>query len=438
MDLPTPAPLEIRDPIHGAIPVDKAELAVVDDPYIQRLRGIRQLGFSHLPFPGATHSRYAHSLGAMHLAGKAFDACFRDHPFSTPERHLAYRHCVRLAALCHDVGHAPFSHAAEFAMPPLAALEIDAYDPARVAGRLQQRATHEDYTVALVTRTSLGRAIATNFGFRPEHVAALISPDVVVDDDFFVDRGYDLRDVFSQIISSDLDVDRLDYLVRDSYYTGARYGQVDVHWLISNLTRHVGPDGRVGLAFDRRALYAFDDFLIARFHMFVMVYFHQKSIAYEELLKRFMRDPDSDYRLPSDLDAYVECDDVQLWSHLRRSTSPWARRVVEHRPYRVVVEAHGVPGDDVDTHDGLEPHRQALEAAGIDVISASAIGRLFGEDKPGRPPVYVRYRRWDLGERFVPLGEATEIVQRSHEARRISRLYVAAEDLDRAREICAG
>ena len=116
MDNQGKPPQEIRDPIHGAIPVDDAEIAIIDHPFIQRLRGIRQLGFSHLPFPGATHTRYNHSLGVMHLAGRAFDACFRDEPFSTPEVQQSYRHCLRLAALCHDSGHAPFSHAAEFAI----------------------------------------------------------------------------------------------------------------------------------------------------------------------------------------------------------------------------------------------------------------------------------------------------------------------------------
>ena len=78
MDNQGKPPQEIRDPIHGAVPVDDVEIAIIDHPFIQRLRGIRQLGFSHLPFPGATHTRYNHSLGVMHLAGRAFDACFRD------------------------------------------------------------------------------------------------------------------------------------------------------------------------------------------------------------------------------------------------------------------------------------------------------------------------------------------------------------------------
>ena len=234
-----PRSFEIRDPIHGAVGVSGDERAVVDHPFVQRLRGIRQLGFSHLPFPGATHSRYAHSIGAFHLAGAAFDAAVRDDPFSSPARRAALRSAVRLAALCHDLGHAPFSHAAEFAMPSLHALGIAACAPARVAGRLHQRASHEDYTVAILTGSSLAQTIAAHFPFSPLHVAALVSPDVDVPDDFFVDRGLDFRGLLSQLISSELDVDRLDYLGRDSYFSGARYGQVDVNWILSSLEWYV-------------------------------------------------------------------------------------------------------------------------------------------------------------------------------------------------------
>ena len=133
-----------------------------------------------------------------------------------------------------------------------------------------------------------------------------------VEDDFFEDHGFDVRPLLSQLISSDLDVDRLDYLVRDSYYTGARYGQIDTHWLVSSLSRHVDEQGRVCLALDERALYAFDDYLVARFHMFLMVYFHQKSVAYEEMLRRHVEDgvAESGFRLPADFDAYLDTDDA--------------------------------------------------------------------------------------------------------------------------------
>jgi uncharacterized protein len=422
MDRPSNPPLEIRDPIHGAVTVDSSEAMVIDHPFVQRLRGIRQLGFSHLPFPGATHTRYNHSLGVMHLAGRAFDACFRDTPFENMEAQRNYRHCVRLAALCHDLGHAPFSHAAEFAMPPLRALGIRCYDADLVGHRLDVRATHEDYTIAILTQSSLADLIRLHFGFKPEHIARLVSHEVVIDDDFFVHQGFDLRYLLSQLISSDLDADRLDYLVRDSYFTGARYGQTDVNWLVSNMARHVDQKGRVSLAIDRRALYAFDDFMIARFHMFVMVYFHQKSVAYEEMLKLYMQSSACEYRLPAEPEAYRRTDDAHLLAHLRASDDEWARRIVELAPLRVVFEGIGVDGE-----NQLTVRQERLSAAGIFACAVPGHGVVYGQRKPGMPPIYVVDRHQNSGH-VQPVEEATVIFDRYQNERCVSRLYVRPED----------
>ena len=427
---PAAPPFEIRDPIHGSVPVSESELAVLDFPFVQRLRMIRQLGFSYLPFPGATHSRYAHSVGAMHLAGRAFDACFRDHPFSAPAVRHRYRTLVRMGALCHDLGHAPFSHSTEFAMPPLRALGIDVYDPGRVAARLDERASHEDYTVAILMRSGLGEVLRERHPFGPEHIAALVSPDIRVEDDLFRDEGRDYKTILSQLVSSQLDVDRLDYLVRDSYYTGARYGEIDLDWLLSNLTQHADEQGRVSLAIDGRAIYAFDDFTIARFHMFVMVYFHQKSLVYEEMLKRYVSSPDCTFRLPQDIEDYLEVDDVSLWSHLRAQSNPWARRIVEMRPYRIALERQGGGVGE------LEDARRRLEREGIDLIAAETEGHVMGKRDARAPPIYVVDRsRPDAAP--LELEAATAIFDRYADERRVGRIYVAEEDLPRARALLA-
>ena len=431
MEHPSVPPAEIRDPIHGAIAIDPVETAVIDHPFVQRLRGIRQLGFSHLPFPGATHTRYNHSLGVMHLAGRAFDACFRDKPFRTREAKHAFRHCVRLAALCHDLGHAPFSHAAEFAMPPLRELKIACYDPELVAHRLDKRASHEDYTIAILTQSSLADTIRANFPFTPEHVARLVSHEVRIDDDFFVHEGHDLRFLLSQLISSDLDADRLDYLVRDSYFTGARYGQIDVNWLVSHMGRYVDEAGRVSLSLDRRALYAFDDFMIARFHMFVMVYFHQKSVAYEEMLKRYMLSEACTYQLPADLPAYRQTDDAHLMAHLRSAGSDWARRIVEFDPIKVVYETTGVDGE-----HSLGSAKQRLEGSGIESFAVPGHGVVYGQRKPGMPPIYVVDRVRNL-RAVEPVDQATGIFDRYQDERCVGRLYVRSEDRQAAREVLA-
>lgn len=426
--------MEVRDPLHGAIAITADEMSIVDHPFVQRLRGIRQMGFSELPFPGAVHTRYAHAIGAMELAGRAFDAVFRVDPFRSPERRARYRQVVRLAALGHDLGHAPFSHCTEFAMPPLRLLGIDAYDPQRVATRLGQRASHEDYTIAILTRSPLAQAIERGFGFTGRHVAALVSQDVATTDDFFVDGDRDYRRVLSQLISSELDVDRLDYLVRDSYFTGARYGQVDVNWLLSNLEWHADAEGKVSLALDHRAIYAFDDFMIARYHMFVMVYFHHKSVVYEEMLKRHFQGPACTWRFPASTEAYLDMDDVQMHAYLRASEEPFARRIVERRPYRRALELHGS-----STQVDLGPQVDALRAAGIDTLTAGSTGQLsrysaMGKKRERAPAIYVKQRLPGVGERTLTLQDATRIFERYQDARHIARLYVPEDRVDEAQE----
>ena len=429
--------MEVRDPIHGAIVVDAPEIPVLDHPFVQRLRNIKQVGFSELPFPGAVHTRYNHSVGVMYLAGRAFDAAYREHTFSRSGMREQYRRCVRLAALLHDVGHAPFSHCTEFAMPPLEQLGIDVYEPDVHRRRGALRASHEDYTVGIVTRSALTELLARGQDFGPLHIAGLISREVQIDDDFFQDGGLDHRRALSQLISSELDVDRLDYLVRDSYFSGARYGMVDVNWLVSNLGLHVD-EGAVSLALDRRAIYAFDDFMVARYHMFVMVYFHHKGVVFEEMLKRYFLSPACDYALPGEMGDYLFVDDIQLHAHLRQSENRWARAIVERRAWRRVLEVHGTP-EDVETSAA----EAALRADGLDVLAAGSVGKLsryavFGQKRATAPPIFVVDTSPGARVRVSPLQEATRIFQRYEDERQIARLYVEPRDVARAEAVLAG
>ncbi len=429
--------MEVRDPIHGAIAVDDTEIPVLDHAFVQRLRNIKQVGFSELPFPGAVHTRYNHSVGVMHLAGRAFDAAYRDHDFEGADVRERFRQCVRLAALLHDVGHAPFSHCTEFAMPPLERLGILAYEPEVHRRRGTARATHEDYTVGIVTQSALSELLSEGRAFDARHVAALISREVHLDDDFFRDGGLDHRRALSQLISSELDVDRLDYLVRDSYFSGARYGMVDVNWLVSNLGLHVD-EGSVSLALDRRAIYAFDDFMVARYHMFVMVYFHHKGVVFEEMLKRYFLSEACDYALPASMGDYLFVDDIQLHAHLRQSDNSWARAIVERRAFRRVLEVHGTP-EEVDTSAA----ERALRAAGLDVLAAGSVGTLsryavFGQKRASAPPIFVVDNSPGAGRRVTPLQEATQIFQRYQDERQIARLYVDPDDVARAETVLSG
>lgn len=428
--------MEIKDPIHGAVYLSPAEVAVLDSAACQRLRQIKQLGFAEYAFPGGVHNRYIHSLGVCHLSGRAFDIVFRDFRFSSQSARNRLQQSVRLAAMLHDIGHGPLSHTTEEVMPMLRDLGIPVYrDRETDAAGQPVRASHEDYTIKYLLDSPLTRVLQQNFpDLSPYHVACLIDKKLPTQDDFFVDQGLCFRPILSQIVSSEMDVDRMDYLERDAYFCGTNYGKVELSWLLSNLTRHEN-NGQLYLALDRRALYTFDDFLISRHHMYLMVYFHHKSIIYEEMLTRYLNAPDCTYQLPASIEAYNKCTDYSLYEHLASSGNPWAQRISERRPYRMAFELHAL-----EKSARVEKMQEALEKEGFATIGTSSQTRLSKYHATGleekTSPIFVV-------DQYDPLGKperienCTEIFQKYEENRCIERLYVAPEKYTDARRFIA-
>jgi HD superfamily phosphohydrolase len=224
----------IKDPVHGYVEVEDFALALLDSPALQRLRYIRQLGFSYLVYPGANHTRFEHSLGTMFLA----DVACRRFGLSDEERTL-----VTAAALLHDIGHGPFSHASE----PL----MEAF----------LKRTHDD--IGVLVEEQVG-SILREWGIDPQELCAVV-------------KG---THPLSTIIHGDLDVDRMDYLLRDAYYTGAPYGTVDAQRLIRHLIRT--PEGTV---LDENGVNAAESLLIARTLMRPTVYYHHVSRIGESMFQ---------------------------------------------------------------------------------------------------------------------------------------------------------
>jgi len=222
--------MRIRDPIHGTILVEPAEKAVIDSRFFQRLRHVRQLGFGDLAFPGATHTRHAHSLGAMHAASRLFDSVFAHVELAAPER-ARLRAATRMAVLCHDLGHLPLSHASESIAPPRSALGLPAWIPSDRAAQ----ASHEDFTLKLLLDSSLTPVLAralSPVGVAPEAVAGLILGADAPGGPAFVVGGRDYGPLMREIVSGELDADRMDYLLRDSLFTGVTYGRFDLDWIV--------------------------------------------------------------------------------------------------------------------------------------------------------------------------------------------------------------
>ena len=361
--------MEIRDVIHGSVVIERSELPIIDSRFFQRLRQIKQLGFAEYSFPSAVHNRYIHSLGAMHTATQAFDTIFGgpaarvSQPApdrlvlyrENPKLHARLRAVARLAALLHDVGHGPLSHTTEFAMPEVGKLGLDrGLFPKDTDW--DRQATHEDYTLKIILDSSLTPFLehaGRELGFTPRHIASLIEPKIKITDDFFIDEARpgdgektNFQPILQQLISSELDADRMDYLRRDSLHAGVSYGQFDFDWLVGNLTSHVR-DGKCFLALQHRALYSFEDFLISRFHMFLMVYLHHKSVCYEKMMEAYLHHPSCSFRVPEDVERYIRTDDSLLYEHLRHDAAAgndWADRVLNRRHYKLAVEWHDRSG----------------------------------------------------------------------------------------------
>lgn len=352
----------IRDPVHHTIPISKDERRVIDHPLFQRLRRIKQTAFLHYIFPGATHDRFSHSIGAMHMVGLMFDQIADDFTMTfgprafQPNQKDFFRRLVRLAALLHDVGHGPFSHSLEKVSSsgkPLHPLRkeflersdipthwIDPKGPALKDAWLQRPAHHEEFSMALIARMADedGRIA----GLQAQDLAALISDWVPTTDEFNAlnrlgpSGKWSLRKALKALVSGELDADRMDYLLRDSHYTGVPYGQYDKEMLIGNLLWRPDPAGgnELVVALRRKALHAFEDFLISRYHMFLQLYSHKTTVGFDVVLENALAEL-PDFAIEASLDEYVNwSDDWLLRKILENRSSRWGTQLADRIPLK--------------------------------------------------------------------------------------------------------
>lgn len=236
---------KFRDPIHDFIQVSQEELEIINSPVFQRTHNIRQLSLGYYVYHGAEHSRFGHMIGASHIAGLAYDSIKRntkelgeDFPGDDIDRVT-----LRMAALLHDVGHAPFSHSLENIL----------------------ESNHEEYSKKLVKHY-----------FEDILKKANVDVDVVND---LIGGVYLKKSYLSKIVSGQLDVDRLDYLLRDSYYSGVSYGRYDLGRIIDQLAI---VDGRFVVL--QGGYEAVEQLIFARYQMYQQVYFHKTKRAFELML----------------------------------------------------------------------------------------------------------------------------------------------------------
>lgn len=291
------------DPIHGFIRVDEFEKSVIDSPAFQRLRYISQMGVAYLLYPGATHKRFEHSLGVMELASRIYDALLSSHPEAPlssqlsmdPELITYFRRVLRFAALVHDLGHLPFSHTGE----------------SEVLGK----SGHELMTKRIMASKLFSKQMA-QFSYPSRSLEQDVLKLVAGEK-----GGYHLtpfEKILAQVIADDhFGADRIDYLLRDSHYTGVKFGQLDYHQLIDKL--RIIPKGDewvIGIA--ESGLQSVESLWMARYLMFSRVYHHPKSRIYSMHMARFLLRYFSKKGFPIDLEAFLEECDFSILTQLQQ------------------------------------------------------------------------------------------------------------------------
>lgn len=260
----------ICDPVHGDIGLSELECQLIDTQSFQRLRHLRQLGLASLVYPNATHTRFAHSLGVFRIMGQVIEFLVNKGKFDKEDQRK-----MRIAALLHDIGHYPYSHLMEF-------VDRDPHRPSYLSKPKMARQTkvppkrepypdHVRVGQLIVTNRDDVASLLKRNGIKPEEIASIF-------------RGEHTNKAYNQLISSSLDMDRMDYMIRDALGTGVPYGKIDLHYLLSNLD--LTDEGEVVVSY--KAAAAAEHFLVARYFMYKTVYMHKTTFAFEALLRHVL------------------------------------------------------------------------------------------------------------------------------------------------------
>ncbi|MCS7120089.1 MAG: HD domain-containing protein [Nitrososphaerota archaeon] len=290
---------EIKDPIYGYIYITEDEKEIIDSYPFQRLRRIRQLAGAEFVYPGANHTRFEHSLGVLCLADRLTSNPRISQLISEDETRT-----VRIASMLHDIGHGPFSHVFEHLLT-------------KFLGK-----THEDMTSWIILNSEIGE-ILSKLGYDAKDISMLSVGLLNRPGKTYID----------QIIRSAVDVDKLDFVVRDTYHTGAEYGYVDVARLVDTMDVTDG-----NLTVDIGALSALESFILARIESFKSIYFHRVGRAVQIMLASALELAKDELGLTdfSSPEEYLSLDDYVLWTKLKENEK--SREIIERLERRRLIK----------------------------------------------------------------------------------------------------
>ncbi len=415
---------EIRDPVYGFITFNDWEKEIINHVAFQRLRRIRQLALTDMVYPGAEHTRFEHSLGVMHLTTLMYDAIINnDTNKKILEERLSYndaglkkdRQLIRLAALLHDVGHAPFSHASEEIMP--------------VNEQTGKPFKHENYTTAII-KGPLKDAIenhqinTTNYNILAEEVAALIEGNAAI---------LGKRIFWKVLISSQLDADRGDYLLRDSHHIGVKYGIYDHARLLNTLALGIEPESEeVVLGVGKDGWHIAESIVIARYQMFTQVYFHKTRRAFDYHLKEAMKTVLRGGKLPApeELEDFMKLDDIALWTLFKENNTNFNCGSILSRDHIRKIHSTSETPTKKDERKA-EKNKEKLSKKGIWFYEDKAENLWYKfnvDDKENKEIMIIN----DDGKAY-PLSKDSSIVKNMGAVKQI-RIYVKSGDREVAEE----